>query len=270
MIETRGSPRKRVRVSPRSSNSPTADSLSPSSRGSNSETQNFARNGITNRVSVNKKAPKNSKKKQSNLVSKTQKVGSKNGNKQVSKQVLKEIRSKDESEIISDEDIVFWTRAGSRTFWPARRCTKEEREALEGVQKDSVGRKKDNRVSVFYFGSQDVGYVSKTNILPFEKYFSKFHKKNDSRPFNMALEIAKGEILKMKNEQKEEYECPICGEASETQNADKVLICDRCHDEVHMTCLRPPVTKVPEGEWFCPRCEEDAPLTLSAARQAEE
>ena len=30
--------------------------------------------------------------------------------------------------------------------------------------------------------------------------------------------------------------------------------CDRL---MHLGCLNPPLTAVPEGEWFCPECEQE-------------
>lgn len=98
---------------------------------------------------------------------------------------------------IGEDDVIFWTRAGNRTFWPARICTDEERMQLEAMQDDSVSSKKENRVAVFYFGSHDVGYVSKPNMLPFEENYSKFSKKNNSRPFLMGIEEGKGELLRV-------------------------------------------------------------------------
>ena len=48
-----------------------------------------------------------------------------------------------------------------------------------------------------------------------------------------------------------------------------MLLCDRCNDECHMRCLVPPLTAIPVGFWFCPRCERDAPRTIAQARVNE-
>jgi len=62
--------------------------------------------------------------------------------------------------------------------------------------------------------------------------------------------------------QKEEYdamkrkrrelpmECFVCGDGG------NMILCDACHCPFHLQCLKPPLTKVPEGDWFCPRCTE--------------
>ena len=34
----------------------------------------------------------------------------------------------------------------------------------------------------------------------------------------------------------------------------KLLICDGCEAEYHMYCLRPKLTRVPAGDWYCPKC----------------
>jgi len=40
------------------------------------------------------------------------------------------------------------------------------------------------------------------------------------------------------------------------------LICDRCYGEVHMSCMDPPLTSVPSGDFYCPVCIKEAPLTF--------
>lgn len=42
--------------------------------------------------------------------------------------------------------------------------------------------------------------------------------------------------------------CAVCGEGG------NLLICDGCESEYHMTCLRPALLKVPEGQWECDNC----------------
>jgi hypothetical protein len=34
-----------------------------------------------------------------------------------------------------------------------------------------------------------------------------------------------------------------------------ILICDACDNEYHLNCLNPPITTIPEGDWFCPKCD---------------
>ncbi len=34
-----------------------------------------------------------------------------------------------------------------------------------------------------------------------------------------------------------------------------MLLCDKCNGGYHTSCLSPPMEAVPEGEWFCQRCD---------------
>jgi len=36
------------------------------------------------------------------------------------------------------------------------------------------------------------------------------------------------------------------------------LECEKCDSPYHLKCLNPPLTEVPEGEWFCPKCVTEA------------
>uniref|UniRef100_A0A3P8WZ11 Uncharacterized protein n=1 Tax=Cynoglossus semilaevis TaxID=244447 RepID=A0A3P8WZ11_CYNSE len=45
--------------------------------------------------------------------------------------------------------------------------------------------------------------------------------------------------------------CQICRKGD---NDDCLLLCDGCDRGCHMYCLRPKLTQVPEGDWFCATC----------------
>lgn len=42
--------------------------------------------------------------------------------------------------------------------------------------------------------------------------------------------------------------CHIC------QDGGELLCCDRCPKAYHLQCLYPPLKKIPDGTWHCPRC----------------
>lgn len=46
--------------------------------------------------------------------------------------------------------------------------------------------------------------------------------------------------------------CRICRRKGD---AEKMLLCDGCDRGHHMYCLKPPMTKVPSGDWFCSNCQ---------------
>ena len=49
----------------------------------------------------------------------------------------------------------------------------------------------------------------------------------------------------------EDIACDACKSA---EDDDSMLLCDACDTAFHMFCLKPKVTKVPSGDWFCPHC----------------
>ncbi|XP_034550685.1 bromodomain adjacent to zinc finger domain protein 2A isoform X2 [Notolabrus celidotus] len=52
--------------------------------------------------------------------------------------------------------------------------------------------------------------------------------------------------------------CQVCRKGD---NDDCLLLCDCCDRGAHMYCLRPKITQIPEGDWFCPTCiaQDDEP-----------
>lgn len=48
--------------------------------------------------------------------------------------------------------------------------------------------------------------------------------------------------------------CCVCGGI---EDEDLIILCDGpgCNSEVHMYCLSPVMTAVPEGDWFCESCD---------------
>ena len=45
--------------------------------------------------------------------------------------------------------------------------------------------------------------------------------------------------------------CNTCGDAG---GAASMVLCDGCDAAQHIHCMTPPLTKVPEGDWFCDAC----------------
>ncbi|XP_057685295.1 bromodomain adjacent to zinc finger domain protein 2A isoform X1 [Corythoichthys intestinalis] len=61
--------------------------------------------------------------------------------------------------------------------------------------------------------------------------------------------------------------CQICRKGD---NDDCLLLCDGCDRGCHMYCLKPKITQVPEGDWFCPTCvakeESESPQSKKRTR----
>ncbi|PRP76192.1 bromodomain adjacent to zinc finger domain protein 1A-like [Planoprotostelium fungivorum] len=55
------------------------------------------------------------------------------------------------------------------------------------------------------------------------------------------------------SEEDSDYDgCQVC---RETKNANKIVLCDGCDQGYHLYCLRPPLTRVPKGKWYCNTCK---------------
>ncbi|CAF0825687.1 unnamed protein product [Brachionus calyciflorus] len=50
--------------------------------------------------------------------------------------------------------------------------------------------------------------------------------------------------------------CFVCKDGGE------LLCCDSCPQSYHLKCLQPPLTRVPNYEWTCPRCSEPKPKAV--------
>jgi hypothetical protein len=51
--------------------------------------------------------------------------------------------------------------------------------------------------------------------------------------------------------------CRVCGK---NENARQILLCDLCDGEYHTYCLKPPLTQIPSGDWFCGKCLCSTPV----------
>ncbi|XP_059488288.1 E3 ubiquitin-protein ligase UHRF1-like [Neocloeon triangulifer] len=60
--------------------------------------------------------------------------------------------------------------------------------------------------------------------------------------------------------------CVVCGDKGEEQSQ---LMCDECDNSYHTHCLTPPLKKIPENEWFCPKCVNVEAKTIKQEKQEE-
>merc|ERR1719189_2834367 len=59
------------------------------------------------------------------------------------------------------------------------------------------------------------------------------------------------EITASSEEEDDEFACKKCSTAD---HPEWILLCDKCDDGWHASCLRPPLMVIPEGTWYCPEC----------------
>lgn len=57
-----------------------------------------------------------------------------------------------------------------------------------------------------------------------------------------------------KAEAEEAFKSGVCQECLRANREDQMLMCDFCDMTYHMDCLKPPLRRVPEGDWFCSAC----------------
>nr|CAD7399056.1 unnamed protein product [Timema cristinae] len=53
----------------------------------------------------------------------------------------------------------------------------------------------------------------------------------------------------------DDHACQKCGKMD---HPEWILLCDKCDNGWHGSCLRPALLVIPEGDWFCPPCEHNA------------
>ncbi|NWT60144.1 UHRF1 ligase, partial [Erythrocercus mccallii] len=61
--------------------------------------------------------------------------------------------------------------------------------------------------------------------------------------------------------------CHVCGGK---QDPDKQLMCDECDMAFHIYCLNPPLSRIPEEDWYCPECRNDASEVVLAGEKLKE
>lgn len=63
-------------------------------------------------------------------------------------------------------------------------------------------------------------------------------------------------------------DCP-CQKCNKSDHPEWILLCDKCDNGWHCSCLRPPLLVIPEGDWFCPPCQHNRLLTNLEEKLAE-
>ncbi|KAG6810944.1 hypothetical protein H0H92_009685 [Tricholoma furcatifolium] len=63
--------------------------------------------------------------------------------------------------------------------------------------------------------------------------------------------------------------CVVCN--TEHGEDDSPLECDKCDSHYHLGCLKPPLSAVPDGEWFCVQCQREpgAPIGQYPKRKSK-
>ena len=60
-----------------------------------------------------------------------------------------------------------------------------------------------------------------------------------------------------------------CGVCKLGSRQSEMIDCDKCSQGYHMDCLTPPLTEIPEGDWFCATCLDAFPVDLETKNPTE-
>ncbi|GAU46460.1 hypothetical protein TSUD_402270 [Trifolium subterraneum] len=65
--------------------------------------------------------------------------------------------------------------------------------------------------------------------------------------------------------------CPscICQACLTNQDDDRIVLCDGCDHGYHIYCMKPPLVTIPQGKWFCRKCDAGM-KAISQAKKAYE
>lgn len=77
-----------------------------------------------------------------------------------------------------------------------------------------------------------------------------YHSYKHSSQYKLLKEVIKADKEKFAMQEKSDNNyCMVCADGGD------LLCCDSCENSVHLSCLTPPLTKVPEGSWHCSDCK---------------
>lgn len=79
----------------------------------------------------------------------------------------------------------------------------------------------------------------------------------------------KKEDIVMSESESSSEEDDGCARCYANKLCDLVLLCDGCDAAYHTLCLRPPVMIIPEGDWYCPFCQQMKLIEKLQAKLAE-
>lgn len=169
-------------------------------------------------------------------------------------------------DVLNQRGGLVLARVGRYQPWPARFSEPGE------FAKMARYRAKKGQACVYFFGSRNYGWVSKSSIQPFPEDLTTLtaSTKYNQQHIQEALDEAKlvmdvtdetgkrfyDRIMERK-EEVVDLPCERCNRVDDHYSL--LILCDgkNCKREYHMNCLNPPLESVPPGEWFCPDCERD-------------
>ncbi|TMW68494.1 hypothetical protein Poli38472_005962 [Pythium oligandrum] len=173
-------------------------------------------------------------------------------------------------EMLNQHGGLVLARVGSHPPWPAR--VSEPGEFVKMVRH----RQKKGQICVYFFGTRNYGWASTSAIAPFSNDLSslKTSKKYSPTMIQKATEaLAEAQLvlddtdehnmrfydsIMERRHRSMDMPCEYCNRVDDHYSL--LILCDGkdCGREFHMGCLKPPMLKVPPGDWYCPECSKDS------------
>jgi len=99
---------------------------------------------------------------------------------------------------------------------------------------------------------------SKSEVNPKEIALARREEmKKKTKTKNSGKKKGKKGKKKESSEDDEDYDDDNpCARCFSNVRPESILLCDKCDAAYHTACLRPPLLTVPQGDWFCPFCQQ--------------
>ncbi|KAL9927959.1 uncharacterized protein ACN427_003438 isoform 1-T1 [Glossina fuscipes fuscipes] len=90
---------------------------------------------------------------------------------------------------------------------------------------------------------------------PLFKSDHEFSPESDLEDETQIVPMKRARTARKEDEEKDEEEsCQQCGKSD---HPEWILLCDKCDKGYHCSCLSPVLFYIPEGDWYCPPCQQD-------------
>lgn len=63
-------------------------------------------------------------------------------------------------------------------------------------------------------------------------------------------------VFSLESEEAEICDDQRCQKCGKSDQPEWILLCDECDHGYHCSCLKPVLFIIPEGDWYCPPCQQ--------------
>lgn len=150
---------------------------------------------------------------------------------------------------------ILWAKVLSYPWWPAR-IADPRNEKVPAALLDHESKTKNTRLVQFY-GTLDYLWVPRNGLRDFRvnyKQFSQDIPPEHAADLEPAIEDAYDDYVEKYGSLEDgDTSCETC---KSPDDADRMLLCDKCNSGFHIYCLNPPMAEkdIPSTNWYCDRC----------------